>query len=67
MTHKSEIFDQKFAHFGGFRAPILTVMGQKNRFLDFFKVFKELFCKCLGIDFDNKRPSFFCILSSNGR
>ena len=64
MTQKIEFFDQKFAHFGSFKGSFLAILGQKSRFLDFFKVVLELFKKCLCIVFVLKRPTFGCIYTS---
>ena len=65
MTPKIKIFGQKFAHFGTFEGPFLTILGaKKSLFLDFFKVLLQLFKKFLGIVFGLKRPTFGCILSS---
>ena len=40
--------------------------GRKSSFLDFFEVFLELFGKCLGIVFEQERPTFGCIFSFKG-
>ena len=40
-------------------------MGQKSRFLDFFKVVLELFRKCLGIVFGLKMPTFVLFATRN--
>ena len=43
MTVKTEILCQNFAHFGGFRASILTILGQKIVFWTFSKFLKSCF------------------------
>ena len=47
-------WDGNFGHF----------QGQKSHFLAFFKVFLELFRKCLGIVLVLKRHTFGCIYTS---
>ena len=45
MTSKIEIFDQKFAHFGGFEGSFLTILEVEKVI---FSTFSKLFWSCLG-------------------
>ena len=59
LTQKLTLFTRLtlgFGHFG----------GRTGRFLDFFKVFLELFRKCLGIIFDFETPTFGFSFISKG-
>ena len=58
-----------FGSIFGLRALFLPCWYQKfckNRFLNFFRGFLELFRKCLGIVFSLKRPTFGSIFSLKG-
>ena len=54
---------QKWTLFAKLTPVIWPFWSKKNRILDFFKVFLELFRKCSGIIFGFKRPTFGCILT----
>ena len=45
MTQKIEIFDQNFAHFGGFEGLFLAIFGVEKVV---FWTFSKLFWSCLG-------------------